>query len=357
MAVEALDVVGRRGVSREAVEEARDALVAAGLVPSVRTVREKLGDTGSLTTIAGHLRAIELERADGPGPALPDALVRGLVDGAAELWRDIAAAADAQVDAIDASAAAKVAAMRLERDEAVARAADARHELGTSRAMVASLERHVGESSARADRLETRVAEAQSAVRAADTEASDRREERAALAHELELSRTREEAERAAFDARLAATAARIDELQAALGAEQTRRAEETRAQGLRADEHAARAAELATSLARSEERLAAAVARAEQSNERAGRTEFAALEATRRHERAMNELVDARRRDLLACHARIEQLSTALAEARSQVPEPLESLPSTEFQPGLALDDDPDNDPVARDSTGDVSR
>ena len=338
--------MGRRGVSRDAVEEAHDALVAAGLAPSVRTVREKLGDTGSLTTIAGHLRAIELDRADGPGPALPDALVRGLVAGAAELWRDVAAAADAQVETINASAAAKVTAAEAERGEAVAKAADARHELGASRAMIASLERQVGEASARADRLETRLDEAQSAVRAADTDASGRREERDALEHELELTRARAEAERAALDAQRAGLAARIDELQAALETEQRLRAEETRALGQRADAHAARAAELATSLARSEERLAAAAARAEQASERADRVESAALQGARRHERAMSELVEARRKDLIACHARLEQLGAALADARLQVPEPLEALPSTEFQPELALDDDPGQEP-----------
>ena len=164
------------------------------------------------------------------------------------------------------------------------------------------------------------------------------------------------DAERAAFDAQLAAGATRIDELQVALGNERTRHAEETHALHARADEHAARAAELATSLARGEERLGAAVADAERATARADRTESAALQATHRHERAMSELVEARRRDLLACHARLEQLGAALADARLRVPEPLEAIPSTEFQPGLALHDDRDNAPMPHDSTGDAS-
>ena len=219
----------------------------------------------------------------------------------------------------------------------------ARHELGASKAMVASLERHVGESSARADRLKAQLVEASAAVRAAEADASNRRGERDAFEHELELTRARGDVDRAAFDAQLAAGTTRIDELQAALRDERTRHTEETRALHARADEHTVRATELATPLVRGEERLGFAVADAERATARVDRIESAALQATRRHERATSELVEARRQDLLACHARLEQLGVALADARLQVPEPLEALPSTEFQPGLALDNDSD--------------
>lgn len=56
---------------REAVEQAYIELNGVGLALPLRSVREKLGDTSSLTTIAGRSRAIELERQEGTGPALP----------------------------------------------------------------------------------------------------------------------------------------------------------------------------------------------------------------------------------------------------------------------------------------------
>ena len=118
--------MGRRGVTREAVENAHDSLVAAGLVPSVRTVRERLGDTGSLTTIAEHLRAIHAERQEGPGPAVPDAIARKLLDGASSFWRDLTEAADQIVADVRQSAASEVAAALAERDDAREQAARAR---------------------------------------------------------------------------------------------------------------------------------------------------------------------------------------------------------------------------------------
>jgi len=336
--------MGRRGVSREAVEEAHDALVAAGLAPSVRTVREKLGDTGSLTTIAGHLRALEIDRADGPGVLLPDALVRGLVAGAAELWQDVTAAADAQVDAIHESATAKVAAMRVECGQATAKAALASHELGTARATIDSLEDRLKRSTARVERLEGQLDEARAATRVADETANTRREERDALDHELDLTRTRARADQATADRQQTEQQERLGALQAVVEQERTLRADRTRALEASVDEQARRADDLGTRLARSEERLAAAVSLADRNEQRVVRSEAAARHGTRRHERAVGELVEARRVDVLACHARIERLSDLLIEAGLREPDTAGPLPSAEVQATLAFDDGTDD-------------
>jgi len=330
-------------VSREAVEEAHDALITAGLVPSVRSVREKLGDTGSLTTIAGHLRALQIDRANGPDTLLPDALVRGLVAGAGELWQDVTAAADAQVEAINASATAKVTAMRVEAEEAVAKAALASHELGAARAVIGSLEDQLKRSNARVERLEGQLDEMRAATRTADEAANRRREERDTLEHELDLTRTRARAEQAIADRRQTGQQERIDALQALVEQERTQRADETRALGASVDEQALRANELGIRLARSEERLAAAESLAERNEQRAVRSETAAGHGTRRHERAMGELVEARRIDVLACHARIERLSGLLIEARLPEPHVSGPLPSAEVQAGFAFDEGTD--------------
>ena len=246
--------MGRRGVSREAVEEAREALVAAGLAPSVRTVREKIGHTGSLTTIAGHLRAIEAERAEGPGPALPDALVRGLVEGASAFWADLASAADSLVDDVRESATAEIASMVAERDAALERAARAGEELGGTRATIHSLERHLDETSARVERLEGQLDEARAQTRAIEVAGQAWHGERDALARELAALGARAEAERAAAQDRQAEQTEQVEALRAELQEVQAARAEERRAVQARLDERDTALTELRTALARAEE-------------------------------------------------------------------------------------------------------
>ena len=46
----------QRGITVTEVENAMQSLLAAGRVASVRSVRHALGDRGSLTTIAQHIR-------------------------------------------------------------------------------------------------------------------------------------------------------------------------------------------------------------------------------------------------------------------------------------------------------------
>jgi len=54
------------------IATAYDALVDAGLQPSIRAIRERLGNTGSLKTIADHVRELKAERWQAPGLALLD---------------------------------------------------------------------------------------------------------------------------------------------------------------------------------------------------------------------------------------------------------------------------------------------
>lgn len=137
--------MGRRGVTLEAVEVAYDALREAGLNPSIRNIREQLGNTGSLQTIAEHVRAIQSVRWDGAGPALPDPLIANLIQGARTYWSDLAAAADDQIIQVKAQADAIVAAACTERDEAVQQAQQRQDELSAHRVTVQSLQQHMKE--------------------------------------------------------------------------------------------------------------------------------------------------------------------------------------------------------------------
>ena len=75
----------RTGVTYDDVAESIHTLEKAGLKPSIRLIREKLGK-GSLTTVAEHKRAYEAERAEGPTEALPDPIVKHLIKGAQAYW-------------------------------------------------------------------------------------------------------------------------------------------------------------------------------------------------------------------------------------------------------------------------------
>lgn len=322
--------MGRRGVSREAVEEARDALVAAGLAPSVRTVREKIGHTGSLTTIAGHLRAIEAERADGPGPALPDALVRGLIEGASGLWADLASAADDLVDGVRENAATEVASMVTERNAALERAARAGEELGASRATIHSLERHLGETSLRVERLEAQLDEARGTTRAAEAAGEAHREARDALDRELAALGARAEGERTAARERQADLDKRLEGLRNELQAARSAHADEQRTAQARLDERDATLADLRTTIARAEEHAAGLEKRVtERTTERdAGREEVSMLRAR------VTDLVAERdalvtERTALARDARVTELLERLVddERSTQVLALLESI------------------------------
>jgi len=233
-------------------------------------VREKLGDTGSLTTIAEHLRAIHTERQAGAGPVLPDPLVQKLVEGASGFWRDLTEAADQIVAEVRAAAAADIEAAQLSRDEAVELAARARDELGVRRATLDTLERHLADSTARLERTETELAAARAAQEAAERQTRVHRDARDA--HERELVAARMESERqgvrwqeerVAHDAGVEALERTASEAQIA---HQNERDELT----TRLEQREARCVDMSTALARVEEQAAAlGIALEERTSER----------------------------------------------------------------------------------------
>jgi len=137
--------MARRGVTRDAVETAMHELTTADLPTSIRKIREHLGDTGSLKTIAGHVRAIQADRWERAGPALPDPLVQQLLKGAAEYWADLSGAADDQIEDIKTQTSTAIKTM--EKDVFAARQAErqALDQLAAHKQTVRSLERHLAE--------------------------------------------------------------------------------------------------------------------------------------------------------------------------------------------------------------------
>lgn len=73
--------MGRKGITYEQVAAAADALLGDGQEPSIRTVRVKLGDTGSANTIHRHLGTWNESRPVSvapPAPTLPQPLVSAI---------------------------------------------------------------------------------------------------------------------------------------------------------------------------------------------------------------------------------------------------------------------------------------
>ena len=118
--------MARPGITAAHVAAAAEALHAEGQQPTIRGVRERLGDTGSPNTIQRHLAAWRKARpAAAPGQELPPALAAAI---AAELTRAAASAreaAQAEIDQAQAEAAELAAAgvaLENERDELAAQA-------------------------------------------------------------------------------------------------------------------------------------------------------------------------------------------------------------------------------------------
>ena len=123
----------QRGVTLAEVEAAVQALRAAARPVSARSVRHALGDRGSLTTLAAHLRAVrkqeaeqEAEDEERPRLALPDALAEGLMRGAERHWAELNDAAQAIAEQAEAQAQERVAAARQAEHEATAAAEGSR---------------------------------------------------------------------------------------------------------------------------------------------------------------------------------------------------------------------------------------
>ena len=105
----------QHGVTLVEVEAAVQALRAAARPVTTRSVRQALGDRGSLTTLSTHLRTVRQREAEQdaedearPRLALPEPLVEGLVRGAERHWAELNEAAEAIVAEAQSQAQASV---------------------------------------------------------------------------------------------------------------------------------------------------------------------------------------------------------------------------------------------------------
>jgi hypothetical protein len=84
----------RNGVSREQVVKAAEQLGAQGRPVTVTAVRALLGQTGSYTTISGHLKAWREQRT---GTQVPRELEQSLLGLVQRVWRALLAGLGAEV--------------------------------------------------------------------------------------------------------------------------------------------------------------------------------------------------------------------------------------------------------------------
>ncbi len=129
--------MARTGVSYDEVATSIQVLEKAGLNPSIRNIREQLGNKGSLTTIAEHKRAFEAERDDGPTEALPDALTQGLLKGAKIYWAELVEAAQADIDRAERATAEVISKAQTTEAAAVEKHDVLRDQLGQCQATLA----------------------------------------------------------------------------------------------------------------------------------------------------------------------------------------------------------------------------
>lgn len=186
--------MARTGLSSTDVTTAYDALIDKGIQPSIRAIRAHLGNTGSLKTIADHVRVLKSERWQAPGLALPDPLMQSLVTGAEAFWSELAEAADAHIEANNAQCNSQLDAMRAERDEAQNKEASMRDALSACKAHIATLESQLGEST---DRLKTTLHTLKSAQEQSDRVQAQVKELSTAM---HELTKERDDAQRLASE-------------------------------------------------------------------------------------------------------------------------------------------------------------
>ena len=137
----------RTGLAYDDVADAMHALEKAGVTPSIRLIREKLG-RGSLSTIAEHKRAVEAERAEGPTEALPDPIAKGLLKGAQAFWQELIEAAEAEIASVKDQHNEQLAETDTALEQAREEVASAKDELGSTQALVAELEQALTERDA-----------------------------------------------------------------------------------------------------------------------------------------------------------------------------------------------------------------
>jgi chromosome segregation ATPase len=160
----------RTGVSYDDVAESIHSLEKAGLKPSIRLIREKLGK-GSLSTIAEHKRAYDIEASQGPTEALPDPIAKGLLKGAEGFWQELVDAAQDEIDAAQSQADALVAKFQAHESALENELAGAKDENGTLVAELAERDQYV-------TALDGKLAEATASLQSAEKEAMRLQEQR-----------------------------------------------------------------------------------------------------------------------------------------------------------------------------------
>ena len=270
--------MARTGITFEQVAAVADALAGEGHQPSIRAVREKLGDTGSPNTIHKHLTAWREARPAATvaaAPELPKALATAI---AVEIERD-AAAARGEIEGRLVQTQAEAAEL--------AAAGDA---LETEREALAEL---VVALTSERDTLAGKAE--QQAADLADAQQRIEREQQAAEAARVELATARVRAEQQVKSE--ATQAAELERLRAALAeAQQCRTAAEQQAAVLAA-------------------RLDAAADRATHSDARIEKLEQEALKALKAHEDARTAAATAA---TAAATAAAQELRAAQAQAQA---------------------------------------
>lgn len=106
----------RAGITFDDVKAAVSELENRGESVTQLAVRKALGDTGSLTTIGAHLRALRKERAEVQGPPrqVPSELTQTLEQSVTSLWTRAQELARADIDAIRQAAQERVEAAEKE---------------------------------------------------------------------------------------------------------------------------------------------------------------------------------------------------------------------------------------------------
>lgn len=134
----------RTGVTAKDVADAARHLEKAGMPPTIRNIRERLGK-GSLSTIAAHKRTFEAERHEGPGPALPDAIAEQLLKGAQNFWQELVDAASQEIEAVRQQTEADIAKRDQQLEEADNELSSLMDKIGAHVASIQQLEQTIND--------------------------------------------------------------------------------------------------------------------------------------------------------------------------------------------------------------------
>ena len=135
----------RTGVPYDDVAHAIQTLQKAGVNPSIRMIREKLGK-GSLTTIAEHKRTYEADQANGPTDALPDPIARSLLKGAETFWQELVDAAETDIERIRDNATQTTGSLEQRLKDADEEILALKDTLGTQTHAIAELKKAVADA-------------------------------------------------------------------------------------------------------------------------------------------------------------------------------------------------------------------